>query len=544
MRRKRRKKRIIQVTIMLLSLVALVIAAGLSYLEAQPKVVKAVTIEAGTQVVDVNNFILNDRSGSFVTDINGLNMNMPGVYEIQIQVNKRVHTSNLEIVDTIPPKADPVSVTTLKDEQVQAINFVDNIVDATDVKVTFINEPDTSIPGEKIVKIAVEDSGRNHIVVDSKLTVLDVKSSIRVEAGTMIDVKPTDFVDNDDLQVRILSDLSELDISKPTVHPISIEVDGRTLDSSIDVVDTTPPSASPVNVDAWKGEPLPPINFVEDIYDISSIQVYFSNEPNFDKEGNQEVSIIIEDSYGNKTKVDSTLNVKVDTEAPVLSGIEDKTVFEGETISYKKGVSVWDNKDSDVTYQVDSSKVNLNKTGTYTVTYTAKDASGNKAVKNATVTVIPFVVTDEMLYEKVDKILAKISKDDMTQREIAYEIYKWVKGHVAYTGSADKSDWKKGAYLGIEKGMGDCFTYYAVSEALLTRAGIENMRVTRVGGRTKHFWNLVDCGDGWYHFDTCPNKDKMEAFMLTDAEVEAYTIKRGNNYYTFDRTLYPETPEN
>ena len=74
----------------------------------------------------------------------------------------------------------------------------------------------------------------------------------------------------------------------------------------------------------------------------------------------------------------------------------------------------------------------------------------------------------------------------MTQR-VAWEIYRWIKGHVSYVGTSDKSDWKKEAYRGIVNGVGDCFTYYAVSEALLTRAGIDNMLVTRVGGRTQHF---------------------------------------------------------
>lgn len=545
MRRKRKKKRILQVSIILISLFALIIVAGLSYMEAQPMVVKAVTIEAGTPTVDVNAFLLKEeKKVNFVTDMNALNMNVPGVYEIEIQVNRRVHTSNLEIVDTIPPKADPVDVIALINEEVNPLDFVENVIDATNVKVSFIDEPDTSTPGKKTVKVAIEDSGRNHIIVESNLTILDVKSAVQVEAGTVMDVKATDFVDNDDIQVRILSDLSQLDISTTSVYPIEIEVDGRVLNSNIEVVDTTPPTATPVNAETWKGEKLHPSNFVKDVYDLSPVEVSFVSEPDFEKLGNQEVGIIIEDIHGNKSEIRSTLYVKEDTDPPVFSGIQDKTVFEGETISYKKGVSVWDNKDNDVTYQIDSSKVNLNKTGTYTVTYTAKDSSGNKAVKTATITVIPFIVTDEMLNDKVDKILDKIVEEGMTKREIAYEIYLWVKAHVAYTGSADKSDWKKGAYLGIEKGMGDCFTYYAVSEALLTRADIDNMRVTRVGGRTQHFWNLIDCGDGWYHFDTCPNKDKMEAFMLTDAEVEAYTKKRGNNYYNFDKSLYPRTPEN
>ena len=69
---------------------------------------------------------------------------------------------------------------------------------------------------------------------------------------------------------------------------------------------------------------------------------------------------------------------------------------------------------------------------------------------------------------------------------------------------SDKSDWKTGAYTGLTAGRGDCFTYYAVSRALLTALGIDNLAVERVGGETRHFWNLVNCGDGWYHFDACP----------------------------------------
>ena len=50
--RKRRRKRIIQIVVILISLVLLVIVAGLSYMDANPMIVKAVTIEAGTPSVD------------------------------------------------------------------------------------------------------------------------------------------------------------------------------------------------------------------------------------------------------------------------------------------------------------------------------------------------------------------------------------------------------------------------------------------------------------------------------------------------------------
>ncbi|NLY47657.1 MAG: DUF5011 domain-containing protein [Clostridiales bacterium] len=545
MKKSRKKKRIAQIFVMLLSLAALTAAAVMTYIEMQPMVANAVTIEAGTPSVDVADFILNDddAKGSFVTDISSLSLSTPGVYEVQIKINRRVFTSNLEVVDTIPPKAEPAEVIALLDEEVNALDFVSNVIDATDVKASFVTEPDTAVPGEKQVKVALEDAGGNITIIESKLTVLEVKSTVYVEAGTEPDIKPEDFVDNNSIKVTILSDISALDTSVPAVHPVQIEVEGRILNSNIEVVDTTPPTATPVNNEVWQGDTLQAIDFVKDVIDVSLYKATYAAEPDFNTPGDQEVTVIVEDYYGNKTEVKATLTVKLDTEPPVFSGITDKIVYEGDSVSYKKGVTVTDNRDTNISFTVDSSKVNLNKPGTYKVYYTAVDSSGNKATESATITVKELVITDEMLWAKVDPILEKITKKSMTKREVAYAIYKWVKSNVSYTGTSDKTDWRKEAYKGIVNGVGDCFTYYAVSEALLTRAGIDNMRVTRVGGKTQHFWNLINCGDGWYHFDACPNKDKMETFMLTDAEVEAYTKKRGNNYYNFDKSLYPRTPE-
>lgn len=543
-RRRRRKKRVIQICIIASSIFALIFTAGLAYMEMRPVVVKAVILEAGTPYVDANDFLLDkSKSCSFVTDLASLNLNAPGIYEVQIKVNKRVHASSLEIIDSVAPTAEPVHIITFKGDRFEAEDFVSNVKDVTDVKVSFANEVDFITPGDKDVKVILEDAGSNIKIIDSKLTIVDIKISIQVEAGTELDVKAEDFLNNSDANIRILSDLSEVDINKPGEYMIQIDVDGRILDSYINVVDTTPPTAIARNVEVWVGDELPPIHFVDDIRDLSPVDLYYASEPVFEAEGEQDVHVIVEDYYGNKIEIISRVTVKEDTKPPVFTGIEDKTVFVGEAISYRKGVSVFDNRDMEVSFKVDSSNVNLNKAGSYKVYYSAVDRAGNNAEKEATITVKQFAVSDEELYGKVDKVLNEITKDGMTQREIAWEIYRWIKGHVSYIGTSDKSDWKKEAYRGIVNGVGDCFTYYAVSEALLTRAGIDNMLVTRVGGRTQHFWNLINCGDGWYHFDTCPNKDKMQSFMLTDAEVEAYTKKRGNNYYNFDKSLYPATPE-
>lgn len=146
---------------------------------------------------------------------------------------------------------------------------------------------------------------------------------------------------------------------------------------------------------------------------------------------------------------------------------------------------------------------------------------------------------DKLVQEAIDSIITS----DMTQLEQAKAVWDFTKGGIRYTGKSDKSDWQAGAYEGLSTRKGDCFTYYAVSRALLTALGIDNLEVQRVGGPTSHYWNLVNCGDGWYHFDATPRSSKMPyfvSFMFTDEEAADYTAKAGRNYYSFDGSLYPE----
>lgn len=541
---KKKKKHTLQAMLMLISFLTLCVVAYLAYSEFKPMVVKAVTMEAGAPMVDVKDFLLEDKyNGRYITDINNLDLNEPGIYEIRIKVRNRILTSNLEVVDSTPPVGEAVGVMALKGEEVQATAFVTNVSDATTVQAEFVSKPDTNIPGEQEVTIRLKDSSNNISELTAMLTVLDVKSSIQVEAGSEMDITPEDFLDNDNYDISFVTDIKSLDISKPATHQIQILVDGRTLNSNIETVDTTPPSAASVNQTIWKDETIEPISFVKEVKDVSGVQFTYLNQPDYSKLGDQEVTIVMTDTYGNRSELQAVLTVKDDIQPPVFSGVRDKTVYEGEGVAYKKGVSVTDNRDKDVKFQVDSSQVNLSEPGVYEVKYSATDSAGNKANMTSTVTVLEFVISDDMLNQVADEILADIVNDTMTKKEKAWAIYEYVRGHIAYTGESDKSDWKKEAYRGVKNAVGDCFTYFSVAKMLLTRVGIDNMDVTRVGGRTRHYWHLINCGDGWYHFDACPNKDKMQSFMLTDQQIADYTAKRGNNYYTFDKSLYPATPD-
>ncbi|MDF2906770.1 MAG: hypothetical protein K0R34_2091 [Herbinix sp.] len=543
-RHKRRKGRTKQVIVLLLSIEVLLIVAGLAYFQLRPVVAGAVTVEAGEQEVDVEKFLLrNAKEGSFLTDIKTLNTNIPGIYEIKIQVGDRVHTSLLEIVDTIAPTATVADQLALCGEDVDPKAFVITMKDATQINVSFKEIPDTSQPGEQEVTIILEDCGKNKIQKTAKLTVLDIKSTVSMEAGSTMNISVDDFMNNDNEEASFITDVQALDMSHPTTHQVELSVNGKRVTGYIEVLDTTAPEATVINQQVWIGEEVVPMSFVKDIKDVSDVDVTYKNTPDFNQIGEQKLTLVLKDRAGNIAELPAILTVVEDASAPEFNGVSDKMVYIGETISYKKGVSVTDNKDEEVSFSVDNSKVNLKKEGTYPVTYTAKDTAGNKATKTINIEVKKFVVTEDLVNEQCDKILNKITKSTMTNREVAYAIYKWIKQHISYSGDSDKSDWLAEAYRGITNVNGDCFTYFAVAQALLTRAGIDNMEVNRVGGRTRHYWNLVNCGDGWYHFDSCPNKDHMESFMLTDKQVEEYTNKRGNNYYKFDQSLYPATPE-
>jgi transglutaminase-like putative cysteine protease len=525
--------------------VALLLICCIGYFIFKPKVVNTIILEAGSPMVDISEFLRNKNTvGTFVTDVDSLDLNKPGTYMIEILIGKKIHTSRLIIEDNEAPTGVPADVLILKGENVKAEAFVTDISDATEVSVSFSRKPNTRRTGKQTVEIVLEDEGRNKTVLTANLTVLEVMKSVQVEAGSEMSLTTQDFVDHGDWPVSFVTNINDLDISKPTRYDVILDINGRRIESVIEVVDTTPPSATVTDQEIYLGQTIEADAFVSDIVDVSEVSCSFLKKPPFNKEGTKQVVIVLTDSYGNNSQYSANLVIREDTDPPVFTGIKDIVIYEGQAVSYKKDIQAVDAKDGEVDFQVDSSKVNTNKPGTYEVIYTAVDEAGNKAVEKAVLTVKKLVVSEEAVYALADEILERITKPEMSKREIAYEIYKYVKRHVAYTKTSDKTNVIKEAYRGIKYGVGDCFTYYALSEVLLTRAGIDNMRVTRVGGKTQHFWNLINCGDGWYHYDSTPHKDGAETFMLTDAEVEAYTKKVGRNYYTFDKSKYPATPEN
>lgn len=246
---------------------------------------------------------------------------------------------------------------------------------------------------------------------------------------------------------------------------------------------------------------------------------------------------------------DPTPTEPLDTVPPVISGMQNLTVEVGGTVSYRTGVTAVDDVDGAVSLSIDTSYVDLTTPGEYPVVYSAVDAAGNLTEEVVLLTVVEPEPTpapdpaEDQVYAMIDEILPTIINDSMTARQKAEAIYNYIVYHMWYT-ITQSNGWADAALYALKNQKGDCTHYWALSKAMLTRAGIPTVDVQRINGNSEHFWVLADVGDeaGYYHFDPCPHPKgyPLNCFLLGEDEVYAYTLNLNlysayyQNYYTWD----------
>lgn len=452
------------------------------------EVVKVISIEAGSNPPNLSEFFIEDQpSAEFITDISSIPIDKPGVHEIKLKIKNKEYHSTLEIVDTVPPKGEAVNYEIWSEEVKQPDDFVMNVVDMTDVKISFKVQPDYSKSGDQLVPIILRDTSDNTTVINATLTIKADK-----ERPVIKGMKNQTIYIGESISYK-----EEVTVTDNRDEHIEIEIDHSGV--------------------------------------------------NLEEAGEYQVFYRAVDSAGNKASTTATITILADTEPPSIKGVKNQTIFIGNNLSYKRGVTVTDNRDKQVALTIDNSEVNLKQKGQYPVIYRAVDLAGNIASTTATITVKekPQKKLDpEELNNIADKVLRNIIKDGMSDVEKTWAIYKWVTNHISYTGYSDKSDWKKGALRGLKKATGDCYNYYATSRILLTRSGFEHQTVIREGGTrtTRHYWNLIKVNGSWYHFDTTPTINPYTGFLRTDNELRERS-KVLKDYYSFDETKHPSTPE-
>ena len=206
---------------------------------------------------------------------------------------------------------------------------------------------------------------------------------------------------------------------------------------------------------------------------------------------------------------------------PSISARAGTTVigYIGESPTYKKYVTVSDDKDEEPQLAVNSKEVDINKEGSYTVYYQAMDKSGNKS----SVFKITYVVKNKEYSEDklMDMIAVKVKEigitDGMSKQKKVEKIFDYVHNLFRYSDDSNipnidrskwKSDWIEEAVRTINDEAGDCYSYYSLSKAFFEYYDIKNIGIMRSPNSTlegTHYWSIVNIGedgnDKWYYYD-------------------------------------------
>ena len=369
-----------------------------------------------------------------------------------------------------------------------------------------------------------------------------VTEKVTLEAGEPVTMGL--FMKKSPQDGKFVTDVAAIDTSVPGVYAVIIEYDGKSYDCSLTIEDTTPPSGVTVPMTVPLGAELDPYKCVADVHDVTEVTVYFKTTPDLTVSGEHRETVVLMDTSGNKTELPVTVTVLADTVPPVITGTHDIEAFVGDSISYREGVTVTDDQDPAPTLEIDSSGVDMKKPGTYEVTYRAADAAGNTTEVAVTVTITEKpagYIEPEVVLAEAREVLTQITTSSMDDMDVAYAIYRWALYNITYVDTSDKSSWTIGAHQAFTQRSGDCFVYFSACKALLTAAGIDNVDIVKSDtSHSRHYWNLINLGDGWYHLDATPRKGTGDNFfMVTDAELEAYSTAH-NNSHIFDPSLYPE----
>lgn len=478
--------------IALLIVLLLVAACGFLFWKYIIQNVKTeVAVEVG-QTVTVADFVEKDMGlpVELGTDLSAIDLTIPGEHRVTVRYCYIPLSSTLRVQDTVAPTGTIQNVTSFTGRIPDATAFVISVEDMTQVTAAYSKEPDASVEGDQMVTIVLTDMGGNKAKFAATLTILRDETAPEIIGAEerLLFLGQTDLLSG----VTVTDDLDEAPV---------LTMD----DSAVDL-----------------------------------------NTP-----GTYHVTYTAVDAAGNQTSLTTTVTVVKDEVAPQLMGVRPLSVFVGSTISYRSNVIVRDDVDENPSLSIDSTQVDLTVPGTYTVIYTARDGAGNESSMETTITVSESekdVADKETIYAAADAVLAKITNSRMSDKGKVQAIYKWVLNECWYSSDCDKTDWMQAAYQMLDKGYGDCFGFYAVCRLLFERLGLPNLSIQRSEGtsrNTTHYWSMVsvDGGETYYHFDSCPHpKPSHNMCLVTDATLEWFN-SHCEDYYVYDKSLYPATPE-
>ena len=487
----------------------------------------AVILEAGSPAPTSAAFCEEGFHGTLLTKITETMLRTPGEYlmDVQCAENGKVYTSALIVRDTQIPLATGRMLALRPGDAAAPEDFLTGIADETDLTFSFLVAPDPDRRDLQDILIRVKDGGGN---------VIDVPAQVFYSSLDPVTVEiKTGFLAPEDIGAPGWT-AEGFPADRPGTYTVPVH-NGSGEEQLVlaTLVDTTAPVLAPVTGTFYTKHPLSPEALVS-AADVDEVSLTYVAEPDWNSAGEQSFRVRAADPSGNESVIDLSLTLLTDNIAPKLYGVVDRTCYVGEPVLYFREAYAEDDVDGPLEPQVDS-EVIPSQPGSYAVTYTVADLSGTTVSMSCTYTLVTPTTSEDELDELVEAALKKIIKPNMVKAEQLKAVFDYVQKRIRYTGTSDKTDWRKEAVRGLSKRKGDCFTYYSVTRALLDKLEIPYMSVSRLGGASDHYWLIVNIGTGWYHFDTLINNSGIKCFMWNEQQAKL----RSTYYYRFAEEEYP-----
>ena len=121
----------------------------------------------------------------------------------------------------------------------------------------------------------------------------------------------------------------------------------------------------------------------------NSLEVKLSGDFNLEEAGEYTLTYTVTDKWGNVAEETTILTVIKD-EAPVITGVVDKTIEKNEEFDPLEGVEVTDDNDKDIKSKLKvTGQVNNKVAGEYKLSYSVTDSANNTTRAQRTITVLP-----------------------------------------------------------------------------------------------------------------------------------------------------------
>lgn len=521
------KKGIVCICAVAMTLLVLISAFGVyqGWLYQQPKF-RDLTVELGVESISIRDFMTEYARPSkvkFVSDPAQIDLNRVGVTELTLSHGGQEETITLTVQDTTAPAAEFALHKTVGIDTIPpAEEFVSNVSDEADTRVYFEIEP--YIPrdyNDITVIVVVEDENGNRTAEKCTVSFRWIPETWNLEYGDK--VTKADLLE-DPLRDYVLLNQQHLDKinnSPPGVYELSSTLGEKTITCAITVADTTGPQLELRDVQVRKGGTTTMEKFVVSAQDASGVkEVRLVSEMDFSIEGKQTVTIEAEDNAGNITKKDAVLWIATDFSAPKITGAKDTlTVEKHSTPDFTEGITVTDNLTADCQLTVDTSKLDMTKAGTYYITYTATDDSGNATSVKRKVIVEH---DEEDTLALVKSIADTLSNDPEKLRD-------YVRSKISYNSNWGGDD---PVWYGFTKRVGNCYVHAMCLKAFFDYKGIENQLIWVTD--KSHYWLIVKIDDVWRHIDPTPGTRHTRYSLMTD-EMRLATLQ-GRHW---DNTQWP-----